>query len=313
MKAFIKELLGYDPSQFNDEGGVLGVVKAYYGCVEAQGRGTLHCHMMVWVEGGLSPLALQERLRSVDGPEFGQRLIEFLDDVIANHIPEERSVNADAVPTVNGHPDSSRGFPLDLHGEDLRTFRQNDLRSLVEHNQVHKHTATCYKYCKDSGPRECRFDLDEQNVINESSCDPETGELALRILNGMVNNYNPTILESLRCNMDIQFIGTGEEAKAVIYYITDYITKSPLKAHVSYAALEMAVKRLAAIENAGSDVSERAKHLLQRTAFALISNQELSAQQVASYLLDFEDHFTSHDFANLYWTSFERFINKAVP
>lgn len=30
-------------------------VKAYYGCVEAQGGGTLHCHMLVWVEGGLNP------------------------------------------------------------------------------------------------------------------------------------------------------------------------------------------------------------------------------------------------------------------
>jgi hypothetical protein len=47
MKAFISALLGYDPTQENLEGGVLGVVKAYYGCVEAQGRGTLHCHMLV--------------------------------------------------------------------------------------------------------------------------------------------------------------------------------------------------------------------------------------------------------------------------
>ena len=37
----------------NNEGGILGLVKAYYGCVEAQGRGTLHCHMMIWLEGGL--------------------------------------------------------------------------------------------------------------------------------------------------------------------------------------------------------------------------------------------------------------------
>lgn len=52
MKAFIKSLLGYDESL---EGGVSGLVKGYYGCVEMQGRGTLHCHMLVWVEGGLDP------------------------------------------------------------------------------------------------------------------------------------------------------------------------------------------------------------------------------------------------------------------
>ena len=29
----------------------------------------------------------------------------------------------------------------------------------------------------------------------------------------------------------------------------------------------------------------------------------MSAQQVASYLMDFEDHFTSHHFVNIFWTS----------
>ncbi|KAJ7673385.1 hypothetical protein B0H17DRAFT_837288, partial [Mycena rosella] len=34
MKAFISALLGYDPEHKDLEGGVLGVVKAYYGCVK---------------------------------------------------------------------------------------------------------------------------------------------------------------------------------------------------------------------------------------------------------------------------------------
>lgn len=46
MKAFISTILGFDPKQDNLDGGSLGFVKAYYGWVEAQGRGTLHCHML---------------------------------------------------------------------------------------------------------------------------------------------------------------------------------------------------------------------------------------------------------------------------
>ncbi|KAJ7508924.1 hypothetical protein B0H11DRAFT_2432219, partial [Mycena galericulata] len=42
------------------------------------------------------------------------------------------------------------------------------------------------------------------------------------------------------------------------------------------------------------------------------SQQELSAQQVASYLMDWEDHFTSHTYRNFYWTAFESFINKEL-
>jgi hypothetical protein len=54
MKAFIKTILDFDPKQEEEEGGILGVVKAYYGTVEAQGRGSLHCHMMIWVTCSLN-------------------------------------------------------------------------------------------------------------------------------------------------------------------------------------------------------------------------------------------------------------------
>jgi hypothetical protein len=62
MKAFISSLLAYDPDQRNFEGGILGVVNGYYGCVEAQGQGTLHCHMIVWLEGGLNPNEIKDHI-----------------------------------------------------------------------------------------------------------------------------------------------------------------------------------------------------------------------------------------------------------
>ncbi|KAJ7704122.1 hypothetical protein B0H17DRAFT_1127126 [Mycena rosella] len=97
------------------------------------------------------------------------------------------------------------------------------------------------------------------------------------------------MIEAICNNMDIKFIGSGASAKAILYYITDYITKSQLKTHVVFAMLELAVKKLDCFRN------------------------ELSAQQVASYLLNCEDHFTSHSYRNFYWTSFENFINKEDP
>lgn len=71
MNAFIKAVLGYDPNVFKREDGILGKVKAYYGCVEAQGRGTLHCHMLIWIEGGLNPDQLKQCVLD-DDSEFIQ-------------------------------------------------------------------------------------------------------------------------------------------------------------------------------------------------------------------------------------------------
>jgi hypothetical protein len=63
-------------------------------------------------------------------------------------------------------------------------------------------------------------------------------------MDGMVNNFNKTMIEAVQCNMDIKFISSGASAKAILYYITDYITKSQLKAHVTYAALDLARRKL---------------------------------------------------------------------
>ena len=69
--------------------------------------------------------------------------------------------------------------------------------------------------------------------------------------------------------MDIKFIGSEAAAKAVLYYITDYITKTQLKAHVAYAALNLAVHKLGdpASDNAEDNTQARAKHLLQKCAY----------------------------------------------
>ncbi|KAJ7462919.1 hypothetical protein FB451DRAFT_957827, partial [Mycena latifolia] len=102
-------------------------------------------------------------------------------------------------------------------------------------------------------PKTCRFDLHEDNfrLVPRSgsapplgSFDPETGEVCLRCLDSLVNNFNATMIEAIRCNMDIKFIGSGASAKGILYYITDYITKSQLKTHVAFAMLELAVKKL---------------------------------------------------------------------
>ncbi|RDB20445.1 hypothetical protein Hypma_012444 [Hypsizygus marmoreus] len=308
MKAFISTLLGVDPSCPTENGtsGVFGIVNGYYGCVEAQGRGTLHCHMLVWLKGSLNPDVLKKT--ALENEDFKARLVSFLEDSIASSVPDELVPDVD-LPTSSNHPCSER-----MSTNANPHIRRKHLRILVERCQRHKHNDTCWKYWKGPPhPKECRFDLDPKKIQPTTTIDPETGEIDLRRLDGMVNNFNATIIECIRCNMDIKFIGSGASAKAIVYYITDYISKSQLKTHVAYAALELAIQKLGAFNPLDDEKTCRAKRMLQKCAHAMISHQELSAQQVASYLMDFEDHFTSHEYRRLYWTAFEAFINKQDP
>ncbi|KAJ7120681.1 hypothetical protein C8R43DRAFT_865397, partial [Mycena crocata] len=314
IKAFIKALLGWDPTKEHNDGGIFGIVNAYYGTVEAQGRGSLHCHMMVWVSGGLNPNEIKDRaLAEGDGVDFQKRLITFLEDTISTSVPEAGREEVET-PLSKFHPCATRGPGPGIPDADAADAKANDLHKLVERCQRHKHANTCYKYWKGfPDPKECRFDLDPSNETAISVFDPVTGEFTLRCLDGLVNNFNETILQAVRCNMDIKFIGSGPAAKAILYYITDYITKSQLQAHVAYAALELAVNKLGEFDPEEDDLASRAKKLLQKCAHSLISKQEMSGQQVASYLLDFEDHFTSHQYTRLFWTSFESHIEKEDP
>lgn len=215
------------------------------------------------------------------------------------------------MPSSIHHPCTVRG--LNQPGVHSDIERQKDLHHIAESCQQHGHTGTCYKYCKEGDQKECRFGLDESNYEPISTFDVETGELRLHCLDGLVNNFNDTLIQVIRCNMDIKFIGSGPTAKAIIYYITNYISKAQLKTHVAYAALELAIDKLGKYDPVEDLITLRAKKMLQKCAHAMIAQQELSAQQVCSYLNGFEDHYTSHQYRRLFWMNFERHVEKEFP
>ena len=131
----------------NDEGGVLGHINAYYGCVEAQGRGTLHCHLIIWLSGALNCDQIRNRVLFGD-QEFQRQLINFIDNCITNEIPSKPSDNI-KVPSDDIHPCSVR--PVKNYNNDIA--RKKDLHNLVKACQIHKHSATCFKYWKGPPPR----------------------------------------------------------------------------------------------------------------------------------------------------------------
>lgn len=63
--------------------GVLGPVKAYFGAVESQGRGSLHLHMLIWLDHNYAPAELRERIKE-EG--FRNDLKDYLEDIISKDI-----------------------------------------------------------------------------------------------------------------------------------------------------------------------------------------------------------------------------------
>lgn len=61
------------------EKGVLGSIKAYFGTVEIQGRGSLYFHMLIWLDHDLTPSQLKA---SVQTEKFRDDLLKYFEDIV---------------------------------------------------------------------------------------------------------------------------------------------------------------------------------------------------------------------------------------
>jgi len=120
--------------------GILGMVKSYIGTVEAQGRGTLHLHMLLWLKDAPSSAEMQRALTSDDFRSKIQGYIKagiqadinsFNTASILAHIPKE--------------PGISYSRPLDprLFGKPAIQLQEHKLARAVQLHQCS--LTTCLK------------------------------------------------------------------------------------------------------------------------------------------------------------------------
>lgn len=92
---------------------------------------------------------------------------------------------------------------------------------------IHHCGFTCKKGLRPNDGRKCRLDYGRP-LVTETCINPNTKAISLKRDNPMVVPYNPGLSVSARCNTAVEFIASGVNAKATMYYITDYITKSEI-------------------------------------------------------------------------------------
>jgi hypothetical protein len=71
-------------------GGVVGPTSAYFGTVESQGRGSLHLHLLVWLNHNFTPMQLKEKVQDA---EFREKLLKYIEDIIKEDLDLFRGNN----------------------------------------------------------------------------------------------------------------------------------------------------------------------------------------------------------------------------
>jgi hypothetical protein len=295
---------------------VLGPVRAHFGTVEAQGRGSLHLHLLVWIDGYTSPTAIAARLKGY--PDFAARVVRRIADTISESVPpslwaDDAAAPAAAPPDLSpsdasqpvddapaaaaaraGPRHPSTVLPPDPDDDDFDLLWPDDLRGLVLHMQMHRHSSSCYKY----GSKQCRYRFERALQKLEAHL-AEDGTIRLPRNHGLVNNYCPFILLGVRCNMDVQAIVRGADCRSLAFYVSDYITKQQLTTYQAMPLLAAVVRRWQQQPQgtaAELDTVTRVRQLLVRCINRLGAAVELSGPQAAALVLGLPDHYASARF-----------------
>ncbi len=284
------------------EKGIFGRVRCYVRTVEAQGRGSLHMHVLLWLCGSMTSSAMETALKT---KEFRDRVSNFISQNIVgdiNNMTAEEIVHHPKLkePMYSRPPKPTMSNPctpenLARLARTLQVHSCHDLRCLIKFNN--------HKICKRWAP----FPRSNKPWIDES------GEWGLKRLYGYVNNFNPPILVCVRSNYDIKLITNAFGTNNITWYITTYATKKQSKSSNASAILTKTIAFHKATDHASNDARTSNKHLLQRCSNTLGRLQEFSAQEVIGYVMGWGDRYLSHHYIPIYMNGIWAAIFNAFP
>lgn len=308
IKVILEELFGIKvnkDSSITRERGVLGIVEGYIGSVEAQGRGTLHLHILLWLRGAPTPSEMKALLRTEN---FRRRVRDYISTTIKASLDDND--NEKLVDLKKPKEPVSYSRPVDPSKEDYPKRAKLAERAIATSVQVHqcKEDACLYMQnghwvCKRRAP----FELSKDDYVEED------GIWGVKRLYPYFNTWNPAILQCIRANHDIKLITNGSDTKDITWYITNYATK---KQQHSFNTSALLAKRLAfhnVQEKGNTSFTDVNKKLLSRCANTLTREQEFSGPEVVSHLMGWGDRFISHHFVPIYWSGVIFALKKTYP
>ena len=318
VEMFISDVLGVE----SPHRGLYGETNAYYGTVEQQGRLTLHLHMLLWLKGGLRPEEIRKRLLDPES-DFRKKMISWLESV---HTGDFQTGSFDEVTERVRQKGKDKSYkdptqtlpepPPRENGDDScwsKQFNEN-VDDLLLKSNVHN----CEKYTTKSGRK--RKDKDSYGCRNnkwgkckarfprllfdETTVDPDSGAINMRKSEPWINTITQIITYLFRCNTYITCLLSGTAIKAVVMYVSDYITKSSLKTHTIFESIRSVFHKNSEMIGGTLPMKEKARMIMTKIVNMISAKMEMGAPMISMYLLGNPDHYTDHKFIPFFWQSF---------
>jgi len=132
----------------------------------------------------------------------------------------------------------------------------------------------------------------------------ESGALNIKKGESMLNTVTAEVTYLIRSNTDVTSLLSGTAIKAVVAYVSDYISKPSLKTYLIFEAVKSVFDKNSEMLGGTLDRKEKARRLLTQIVNNLTSKLEIGGPMASMYLLRNPDHYTSHQFRTFYWSSY---------
>ncbi|KAF4618021.1 hypothetical protein D9613_012865 [Agrocybe pediades] len=230
-------------------------------------------------------------------------------------IKEYRETVDDLVVRSNVHVcRASRQSRLDKKRQRERASGREDLERLpddfdTEDSAIAKAARYGQKGCLNKdGVCTARFPRDVRDATQISE---EDGHIYMKKLKSMINTFTPALSFVTRCNTDVSSLLSGTSIKAIISYVTDYVTKPALKTYQVFSSTyDVYSKNSELIGERVQEGGEAARTLIMKIVNSLASKMEIGSPMAWLYLLENPDHYTSHTFVPFWWRSYVSHVKR---
>jgi hypothetical protein len=143
-----------------------------------------------------------------------------------------------------------------------------------------------------------------REIVKETLVEPLSGALCMKKGEAWINTFTATLTYLMRCNTDVTSLLSGTAIKAIVAYVTEYVSKPGLTTYSIFDTVRQVFCRNSELLGGNVDRKQAARSLMTKMVNALTAKIEIGSPMASLYLLGNPDHYTQHKFITFYWKNF---------
>ncbi|KAJ7914030.1 hypothetical protein B0H13DRAFT_1519483, partial [Mycena leptocephala] len=134
------------------------------------------------------------------------------------------------------------------------------------------------------------------------------GHINIKKHEAQLNTFSRVLTYFSRSNTDVTSLLSGTAVKAVVSYVSDYVSKLGLKTYQAFASVFDVFNRNSESLATGADGIETARTLMRQMINSMSTKMEIGSPMASMYILGNPDHYCSHKYVNFPWRSYVTFV-----